>query len=31
MNLSERIGTTAFPSKAIRMAVGLGFGDGVES
>src|SRR5262249_25832247 len=31
MNLIERIGTTAFQSKAIRMAVSLRFCDGIET
>src|SRR4051794_35714237 len=31
MNLCQGIGTAAFPPKAIGMAVGLGFRDGVEA
>jgi hypothetical protein len=31
MGLCEGIGTAAFQSKAIRMAIGLGFRDGVEA
>src|SRR3954451_6211883 len=31
MSLSERIGTAAFPPKAIGMAIGLGFRDGIEA
>ena len=31
MSLSQRIGTAAFPSKAIGMAVGMRFRDGIES
>ena len=30
MSLSERIGTAAFESKAIGMAIGLRFRDGIE-
>jgi hypothetical protein len=29
-DLVQGISATAFPSKAIRMAIGLGFGDGME-
>jgi hypothetical protein len=31
MSLSQGVGTAAFPSKAIGVAVGLSFRDGVES
>ena len=31
MDLFQGIGTTAFPPKAIGMAVGLGFRDGIEA
>jgi hypothetical protein len=31
MGLSHRISTAAFPPKAIGMAVGLGFRDGIEA
>src|SRR3954462_11882383 len=31
MSLSERIGAAAFQSKAIGMAIGLGFRDGIEA
>src|SRR5258706_16270309 len=31
MSLSERIGTAAFESKAIGVAIGLGFRDGIEA
>jgi hypothetical protein len=31
MSLSERIGAAAFQSKAIGMAIGLGFCDGIKT